>query len=415
MTVSALNEYISGKMKGDSTLSDLLISGEISGFKHHSSGHMYFLLKDENSQINCVMFRGQASKLQFEPLNGMKVLIQGSVQVFVKGGSYQLYASDIQPDGIGAAYLAVEQLKERLYREGLFDPAHKKRTPVMPSKIGVVTAKGGAALQDIINIISRRCPMTELVVFDCLVQGNTAAASIVERLIQADNYGVDVIICGRGGGSPEDLMCFNDERIARTVYAMKTPVISAVGHQIDNTVIDLVADLRAPTPSAAAEMAVPSIDQLQKDVNDRINAVNNLMKTIFMRKRQQLEDRAKNLRALYPAYRFSVMEKAIASHRDSLCKTMEHFITVRAEHRDSMETAIGQRMDGIIKRDAARLSQNAAALDALSPLKTLQRGYSIVYKDESIVRSSREIAEGDVLSINFAEGAAKAEVKEIIS
>lgn len=413
MTVTALNEYIRSITAKDAALSDILISGELSGFTRHISGHCFFTLKDDASQIKGIMFSGVASKLPYEPKNGMKVIVRGSVQVFVRDGIYQIYATDMQPDGYGALFIAMEQLKKKLFEEGLFDPAHKKPLPVLPQRIGVVTAKGGAALQDIINIVGRRCPMTELVVFGCGVQGAQAAQGIVDRLIQADSYGVDVIICGRGGGSPEDLMVFNDERIARTVYAMKTPVISAVGHETDTTLIDFVSDVRAPTPSAAAEIAVPSMESLKKNVSDRIAMMKYHMTAVEMRKKRDIAEREQRLRALYPAYRFTVMDKTIKERQEMLRKAVQTYLSGRAALCVNTENALVQKYADVTTAKAALLAKYAAALDALSPLRTLQRGFGIVYKDDRVIRSSKDLSEGDELRIQFAEGSAAATVKEI--
>ncbi|MBR6789350.1 MAG: exodeoxyribonuclease VII large subunit, partial [Oscillospiraceae bacterium] len=267
LTVSQINQYLKQTLDEDVQLKSIFIRGEISNFTHHlKSGHFYFTLKDAKSAIKAVMFKWNASQLRFKPSNGMSVIIFGSVQFYERDGVCQIYCTDMQPDGIGALYTAYEQLKAKLEGEGLFDPSHKKQLPAFPKRIGVITAKTGAALQDVINILSRRYPLGELVLIPALVQGEQAPASICTALKQAENAELDLLIVGRGGGSIEDLWAFNDERVARTVYACPIPVISAVGHETDYTICDFVADLRAPTPSAAAELAVPDCSVLWDEI-----------------------------------------------------------------------------------------------------------------------------------------------------
>lgn len=391
MTVSDLNRYMSLKVKEDVRLSSLLVRGEISGFVHHRpSGHFYFSLKDGRSAVKCVMFASFASRLKFMPESGMSVIIMGSVQVFERDGLYQLYASDIQPEGIGALYLAAEQLKARLSEEGLFEEIYKKPLPPFPGKIGIVTAKGGAALQDILNIIGRRYPACEAVIFPCLVQGEYAPQSICEALSLADSSGMDVIICGRGGGSAEDLAAFNSEQVARAVFAMETPVISAVGHETDTTVIDFVADLRAPTPSAAAELAVPDISSLTAALAARERELIKALEKYFSDRALLLSRYESRLRENYPAARISAFRERVSGLEKRLAGSLETYF----------------------QRRQSCLDIRAERLEALSPLAVMSRGYGLIYKGDRLVTSAKALQPGDSITIVLADGEVKAVVGE---
>lgn len=387
LTVSQLNRYMSFKIKEDTKLRGLLVKGEISGFTHHMrTGHFYFTLKDSSSSIKAVMFSSYAASLKFMPQSGMNVIVMGSLQVFERDGVYQLYVTDIQPDGIGAQYLAFEQLKEKLAAEGLFEPVYKKPLPKFPKRVGIVTAKGGAALRDILNIIGRRYPFCEAIIFPCVVQGEYAVDSICEALEFADSSGCDVIICGRGGGSPEDLFAFNSEKIARTVFAMNTPVISAVGHETDTTLIDFVSDLRAPTPSAAAELAVPDTASLSAAVDSYKNALDNAFATVIARKRHELMAMESELKNYAPSAALSAMREKLASN----------------------EIRLSEAMKSCIEKKKAVIGSRAAALDSLSPLKIMSRGYSLVYKENELIKSADELSEGDRITVRFADNEASA-------
>ena len=287
ITVSQLTRYIKYKIDNDVNLNEVFLKGEISNFKAHSRGHFYFTLKDEGSSINAVMFATSTKKIKFIPTDGMKVLVTGKISVFEANGGYQIYVSDMLEDGVGNLYIAFEQLKKKLEMEGLFDPKFKKPIPKIPKRVGVVTAPTGAAIKDIISTIKRRWPLTEILLFPSLVQGEMAAADIVKQIKLSENYDLDTLIVGRGGGSIEDLWPFNEEIVARAIYECKTPVISAVGHEIDFTIADFVADLRAPTPTGAAEMAVPQYNDVVNYLNQldiRLNSViNNKIKNYKQR------------------------------------------------------------------------------------------------------------------------------------
>lgn len=389
-TVSQLNRYISFKLKEDKILKGILIRGEISNFTRHAkSGHLYFTLKDSESSVKAVMFCKTASRLMFSPQSGMTVIISANVQVYERDGVYQLYVNDMQPDGIGALYIAYEQLKDRLAEEGIFDEDKKKTLPRFPKRIGIVTSTDAAALQDMLNIISRRYPVAEVAIYPCLVQGEGAPDSICAAIRSADSGGNDVIIVGRGGGSLEDLMAFNSEIVARAIYFCKTPVVSAVGHETDTTIADYVADLRAPTPSAAAELVVPELSALKAflkscdaELDKKIGKKIELMRVI-------LDNREKLLNSFEPHNRITALKT-----------TLEE----RQKH-----------MDMILKNKLALgyvlLDSKLAALDNLSPTKIMARGYSLVYNDDRLVHSATELESGDDIFIRLADGEVNAVIR----
>lgn len=383
LTVSQLNRYISFRMKEDKNLRSILIKGEISNFTNHTkTGHLYFTLKDNECSVKAIMFNSMASRLRFTPSSGMNVIISANVQVFERDGVYQLYVNDMQPDGIGALYLAFEQLREKLSEEGLFDEAIKKPLPPFPQKIGIVTSPDAAALQDMLNIISRRYPIAEVVIFPCLVQGENAPSSICTALKKADKCNLDIIIVGRGGGSLEDLMAFNSESVARTIFLCNTPIISAVGHETDTTISDYAADLRAPTPSAAAELAVPEISALNSYINSIETTLNKLIIGKITELRQDIDIKEQHLKLMLPAKKIETSRKTI----------------------DNAEQRINNALKNKILLSRAILAEKSAALDNLSPLKIMNRGYSLVYKDKKIIKSSSALKSGDKIDITLADG-----------
>jgi exodeoxyribonuclease VII large subunit len=391
LTVTALNRYISFKMKEDKNLKGILIRGEISNFTNHArTGHLYFTLKDGESAIKAVMFNSMAARLRFEPRSGMMVIISANVQVYERDGVYQLYVNDMQPDGIGALYLAVEQLKEKLSAEGIFDEDIKKPLPAFPERIGVVTSPDAAALQDMLNIISRRYPIAKITIYPCLVQGENAPVTICEGLKYADSDGNDVIIVGRGGGSIEDLMAFNTEIVARAIFACNTPVISAVGHETDTTVADHAADLRAPTPSAAAELAVPELSVLKGYLSSAEKALGKKISDRINYERNKLEVAEHKLSALLPS------QKIISSK------------ALLGEKQQRLETAYKNRL--MLYRSL--ISQKITSLDNLSPLKIMERGYSLVYKDNAIVKSASQLKNNDKITINLSDGTVHAVISQ---
>lgn len=387
LTVTQLNRYIAFKLKEDVNLRGKLIRGEISNFTNHTkSGHFYFTLKDGESSVKAVMFSNMASRLPFMPKSGMRVIVSADVRVYERDGVYQLYVTDMQPDGAGALYLALEQLKERLSQEGIFDEAGKKPLPSLPKKIGIVTSTEAAALQDMLNILARRYPLAEVTVFPAAVQGETAPDSICRALRYADGRGMDLIICGRGGGSFEDLSAFNTEAVARCLYGCSTPVISAVGHETDFTVADMAADLRAPTPSAAAELAAPDITFLYGRLNALEKALTDSFRSRLDESYQKLENTARRLERLDPKYRASRLKE----------KFLQAEKRLEAAFRLKLTTCGGL------------LAEKAAALDGLSPLKTLSRGYSLVYSGSKLVKSADELSSGDRVDIRLSDGTVSA-------
>lgn len=386
-TVSQINNYVKKILDHNIILNNVWIKGEISNFKHHYSGHLYITLKDEGAVLKAVMFRGSAQSLAFEPNDGMKVLARGRISVYEAGGSYQLYIEEMIPDGVGELYIAYEQLKKQLESEGLFSPEHKKPIPPFPDRVGVVTASTGAAVRDIINVITRRYPMAEIVLYPAQVQGSGAAESVVKAIEYFNaTDGADTLIVGRGGGSIEDLWAFNEEITARAIYASKIPVISAVGHETDFTIADFVADLRAPTPSAAAEIAVPSVIELRNRIDTDKNRIS-----------RNIAGRIEGNRLLLERFKMRTPKDRIddANLRiDSLIKSMDSSLKMKTMH---------------LKRE---LSSAAAKLDALSPLQTLARGYSIpTTEDGTVIRSAKEMKGGTEFTLRMKDGSTDCIVK----
>ncbi len=390
LSVTQLNTYIKSIIDGDSLLRSLYVVGEISNFtNHYRTGHFYLTLKDENCAVKAVMFASANRRLKFMPENGMKVIVRGRVSVFERDGQYQLYIDDMQPDGLGALNLAFEQLKNRLAQEGLFDERFKKPIPYRCMRIGVVTSATGAVIQDIRNVISRRYPLAEIILAPVQVQGASAAPQIADA-IERFNSGdyADVLIVGRGGGSLEDLWAFNEEIVARAVFKSRIPIISAVGHETDFTICDFVADLRAPTPSAAAELAVP-------DIREDIAFVQTVVYECEATLLQRVNDEKERLEMIKERLRYRSPSMLI----DQKIQTVDTLMT-------SALLSVQRKLDS----ETARLSSTAARLDALSPLKVMARGYSIVTKDEKVVASSKALKKGDRITVGFSDGERKCEV-----
>ena len=389
VTVTALNQYISALMTNDDILSGIAVRGEISNCKPHPSGHLYFSLKDDGGVLRCVAFRSSASRLTFVPSDGMKVIATGYVNVYQPTGQYQLYVRSMMPDGQGDLYAAFEKLKAKLAGEGLFDEGRKKPIPKFPRTIGVVTSSSGAAVEDIINITTRRYPLAKLILYPVLVQGADAPADLIRAVRYFDAHPTDVLIIGRGGGSMEDLWCFNDEELARTISACRVPVISAVGHETDFTICDFVADLRAPTPSAAAELAVPD----KRELYERVSAFRE--KAISaLRARAQL---VKTRLALYA-------ESSVMQYPERL---LTPYMTALATADERLRGAIGQRLDGA----KHSLSLVAEKLHGLSPLAVLSRGYGAVSDENGrTVTRAGDLRAGDRVQIRFTDGSADAQI-----
>ena len=389
ISVTELNKYIKDKIDKDEMLNNVFVKGEISNYKHHYTGHLYFTLKDENSLIKCIMFKGYAANLKFEPKDGMKVTIFGSVSVFERDGVYQIYVKAMQEDGIGSLYKAYEEMKAKLEKEGLFDQSHKKKIPLMPRCIGVLTSNTGAVIRDIINVSTRRNPNVYIKLLPVPVQGPGAAEKIVDAIkLMNEKKLADVIIVARGGGSLEDLWPFNEEIVARAIYDSELPVISAVGHETDFTIADFVADLRAPTPSAAAELAVPNI----ADIKLKLDGYNNRYKLALKKKVEFMKLR---------------YEKCMNSRvfKEPLQKINEKYILI-----DMKVKTMQNSISNIYNSKKTNMIKHIAKLDALSPLKTLTRGYSIVQSNGKVVKSVNQIKKDDEIDIRLIDGKAKAKV-----
>ena len=405
LTVSQINAYINKKMKTDINLKTVYIKGEISNFKTYSSGHSYFTLKDKNSQIPAVMFKGRKRTLKFKPENGMKVLIKGKIEVYERDGKYQLYASTITEDGIGELYIAFEQLKKKLDKEGLFDDAHKKEIPQYPKKIGVITAQTGAAVKDIITTIKRRYPYCEILVFSTLVQGNLAAQQIVRQIKHAQRFDIDTLIVGRGGGSIEDLWPFNEEIVAREIYACRIPVISAVGHEIDYTISDFVADLRAPTPTAAAELAVPDIIEVKYRLDNMTQRIRTNVRDQIIQNKRKIDNITQKQIFKNPESIYEIKQM----HLDNLIGKLNFSSkSIISENRNKLlkieSKSVLKNPEEIIRTKRELFLRNTDKLEILNPLLTLKRGYSIAKIDDEVISSAEDVRSGDELDIEFDDG-----------
>ena len=394
LSVSQLNRYIKMNFDADENLANIFISGEISNFtNHYRTSHLYFTLKDDSAAVRAVMFNSSAKRLKFMPEDGMKVIARGRVSVYEASGQYQLYVDDMQPDGVGALNLAYEQLKEKLQKEGLFSELHKKPLPPYPEKVGVITSPTGAAVRDIINVLGRRFPYAEIVFCPVLVQGDGAHLQLTDAVNMFNSErAADVIIIGRGGGSIEDLWEFNDEGLARAVYNSEIPVISAVGHETDFTICDFVADMRAPTPSAAAELAVPDANELQY-------ALSALKNRMFLNVSSGIADRRSRLEYL-------TSKGALKSPDEMLSNRSQRLDTAFSKMLSSYENRIGGKKVEFISA--------ATALSKLDPMSVLMRGFAFVSdKNGKNVYSSQALAKGDKINVRFHDGSAVCEVKEI--
>lgn len=434
LTVKALTKYIKRKFEADPYLRDVYVKGELSNVKIHTSGHIYFTLKDDAARITAAMFRAQASKLKFKPEDGMMVYIRGDVNVYEATGIYQLYVQSMEPDGVGGLFVAFNQLKERLFKEGLFNPNFKQPIPKFPKTVGVLTATTGAAIRDICTTISRRYPLAEIMIYPTLVQGGNAAPNIVENIRLANNQNLcDVLIVGRGGGSIEDLWAFNEEIVARAIFESRIPIISAVGHETDTTISDFVADLRAPTPTAAAELAVPHQQELYQRILTSKSQLHQMVtaKLTFERSR---------LRKLQNAYPLATPERLYRPFTEKLVQLDVHLARASKLYMMKKQNEL-QKLDATIKLQSPKneltfyrkqltqttniltramytllnrkkesyLSTNRT-LEALNPLTIMNRGFSVTYKDKNIVKSISQLIIDDEISIHFHDGQAQAKI-----
>ncbi len=414
ITVSQLSRYLKFKFDQDSNLSCVFLKGEISNFKQHTRGHLYFTIKDESSRINAVMFYTQASKLTFHPEDGMKVMVIGHVSVYEATGSYQIYVDDLKQDGVGNLYIEYEKLKKKLASEGLFDPSKKKKIPKFPETIGIITAPTGAAIKDILSTIKRRWPITKTILFPSLVQGASAAPEIVKQIKKAQEYDLDLLIVGRGGGSIEDLWCFNDEEVARTLYECSIPVISAVGHEIDFTIADYVADLRAPTPTGAAEMAVPNqVDfyNYLRQINLRLNKA--IMNDIH-RNREKLETLQNSYILKNPLSIYQIKEQKFDTLYEKLYLVMN---AILVNERSLLENKIG-KVSNLIEKNLENNKNLYFSflnkLEILNPILTLKRGYSITKINQTIITSVQKVKKNDKITIDLEDGSILSTVHDVI-
>ena len=391
LTISQINEYVKMRIDSDAYLKKVYLKGEISNFKNHTRGHLYFTLKDDDSRISAVMFSSQASYLKFTPEDGMNVLIEGRISCYPAQGTYQIYVDKMEMDGLGNLYLEFEKLKKKLQEEGLFDDRYKKPIPKYPKRIGIVTASTGAAIKDILSTIKRRYPICETILFPSLVQGAGAALDIVKQINEAQNYDLDVLIVGRGGGSIEDLWAFNEEVVAKAIFYSDVPVISAVGHEIDFTIADYVADLRAPTPTGAAEMAVPVISDVKNNIDQyKIRLRENIIKTL-----KQSELRLEKIKDSF------ILSNPLAMYE------------VKEEKLNNYVTVLNKYINEILINKKHLLKLDLNSLKLLNPVNIMEKGYSLVKVDDKIIKDSSDLKVGSKVDIKLHKGEVIAEVKEI--
>ena len=405
ITVTTLNKYLKNKFDTDPNIQTLFLKGEISNFKGHTRGHLYFTLKDEYSRINAVMFSTNASKLNFVPKDGMKVLVCGRVSVYEPNGGYQIYVTEMIGDGLGNLYLKFEELKKKLSNEGLFLESHKKKIPKFPRKIGIITAPTGAAIRDILSTIKRRFPITETILFPALVQGEYAANDIVKQIKIADEYGMDLLIVGRGGGSIEDLWSFNEEIVARAIYDAKTPIISAVGHEIDFTISDFVSDLRAPTPTGAAEMAVPNMIDVVNFLNQLNIRLNKDLKNILDSYTKKID----NFKSCYvlsnPLATFEIREQKLDNLINNLNSRIKYIIDTNQKRLSNVKTNYTlNNPDSLLNNYNNTYELLLNKLNLLNPLNILSKGYSVVKKDGKLIKDIDSVNIKDKIEIKLYKG-----------
>ncbi|MBT2645891.1 exodeoxyribonuclease VII large subunit [Bacillus sp. ISL-34] len=438
LSVSALTKYIKRKFDADPHLQNAYIKGEISNFKQHTSGHMYFTLKDEKARLLSVMFAANNKGMKFLPENGMKVLVKGDISLYEAGGQYQLYVKSMAPDGVGDLYLAYEQLKKKLEAAGLFLAEHKKPIPQYPKSVGVITSPTGAALRDILTTIKRRYPIARIIVYPALVQGNNAAKSIAKAISMANARAEsDVLIVGRGGGSIEELWAFNEEIVAESIYDSDIPVISAVGHETDFTIADFVADMRAPTPTGAAELAVPHLNEILERLMNRKNRLTRSIQETVNFERTRLTRMERSYAFRYPHKMYEQKLEQLDKAMDRLGRTgTRYFMKKRDELNQLNDILKKQHPEQAVKNAKDELQQHAkvlrrameaiyrqksqqfvhitATLSALSPLKIMERGYGLVFaEDETLVKSTQQVSKGDKIAVSIKDGTLECEIKEI--
>ncbi|MCD7033209.1 exodeoxyribonuclease VII large subunit [Metabacillus sp. GX 13764] len=436
VTVRALTKYIKRKFDVDPHLHDIWVKGELSNVKIHSRGHIYFTLKDEDARILGVMFSSQNKSLKFRPENGMKVMLRGEISVYEASGQYQIYAKEMQPDGIGSLYLAYEELKKKLQQKGYFDEKHKKTIPAFPRQVGVITSPTGAAIRDILTTINRRFPMAKVILIPALVQGVQAGRSVASAIQQANNLNdLDVLIVGRGGGSIEELWAFNEEIVAEAIFQSRIPLISAVGHETDFTIADFVADLRAPTPTAAAELAVPHFAELAERISARETRLMRAIQEKVTHQKDRLQSLRKSYAFRYPKQLYEQKEQQLDLLTERLQKETlraadkkrERYLQsknrLKQVHPSSQikrsradfeqwQRKLQREMQITISQKQTGFSAVLAKLNALNPLAIMERGYSVVYKEEKLIKKLDQVEEGDRLKVMLQDGYVHAEVRD---
>lgn len=438
LTVKALTKYIKRKFDADPHLREVFVKGELSNVKIHQSGHIYFTLKDDGARIAATMFKTAATKLAFEPKEGMQVFIRGDVNVYEGYGTYQLYVQEMQPDGIGSLFVAFNQLKEQLQKEGLFKPDWKQPIPRFPEKIGVLTSTTGAAIRDICTTLKRRYPLAEIVIYPTLVQGAQAAPNIVHNIERANiDANCDVLIVGRGGGSIEDLWAFNEEIVARAIFGSRIPIISAVGHETDTTIADYVADLRAPTPTAAAEMAVPDQQDLFQRVLTQKSQLHQIVRAQLMAERQRLNKLQQSYPLSMPERLYRPFTEKLAQLESGLQKAMQVDVMKKTAKLQQLHSAVEQhspkkaltfyqreletRIQQLtrasthyVTKQKQQFEATVRTLEALNPLAILTRGFTVAYKDNEMLKSSADVKPHDQLTLSFHDGKVIADVVKIL-
>ncbi|QHA92510.1 exodeoxyribonuclease VII large subunit [Bacillus sp. N1-1] len=428
ISVTALTRHVKRMIDNEPALQDVWLRGELSNVKLHNRGHLYFTVKDDKSRVQAVMFAGNNRHMKFKPESGMKVLIRGEISVFEPYGQYQLYAKEMQPDGIGNLYLAYGELKRKLEFEGLFSENLKQQIPRYPTEIGVITSPTGAAIRDIFTTIKRRYPAARITVFPVLVQGSRAKGSIVQAIEMANAMNmIDVLIVGRGGGSIEELWAFNEEEVARSIANSKVPIISAVGHETDFTIADFVSDLRAPTPTGAAELAVPSVVELKERVDQRVHRLMRVMQEKLTTDRDRLSNLQKSYAFRYPDQLLKQKEQELDLQVERMQRNMKRLLSYTTErvarnHKqlmkqhpqkllkeasqelEELKLSLNKEMQRVLLGKQRDFSLNAGKLNALSPLKVMERGYSLAYKEEELIKSVHQVQPGDVLKLEMTDG-----------
>ncbi len=414
LSIKALTRYIKMRLEGDERLQQIWVQGEISNFTHHSSGHMYFTLKDKDSRVKCVMFSSYNASLGFIPKNGDKVLARGSVSVYERDGQYQFYVSKMQPDGIGSLYLAFEALKRKLDAEGLFAIERKRTLPKFPRTVGLITSPTGAAVRDMITTLQRRFPVAAILLYPVQVQGKQAAPSVARAIQAMNTHGAaDILIVGRGGGSLEELWAFNEETVARSIAASEIPVISAVGHETDTTIADFAADIRAATPTAAAELAVPHLDELQQQLRHMTSRLDRALTAQYYEPAQRLDRLSQRLRmSMEQRLRQADQRYQRIYRRLTVFQPHEQVRSLRRQ-LDSHAKQLDVAMQGLLHQRKLRFAGAVRQLDALSPLKVMARGYSLAYRESDgvLMKSVHETSLGDDVRIRLHDGILHCEVK----